>query len=119
MQNEMIQIGALLRSAREAKGLTQVALAKETNTAERTIMDIENDKRYPTFEVLYRIVRALNLSADQIFWPDKVHYSQEYDQMLREIQSCDKQAQSVIKKTTWACMRALQQEMIAKKTDSD
>lgn len=119
MQDEVIQIGALLRSAREAKGLTQVALAKETNTVERTIMDIENDKRYPTFEVLYRIVRTLNISADHLFWSEKMKYPQEYDQLLREIQTCDEQAQVVIKETARACMRALQYKKNSKKTDSD
>jgi DNA-binding XRE family transcriptional regulator len=117
MHDDMIRIGSILRTARETKGMTQAALAAATDTVDRTIMDIENDKRYPTLEVLYRIVRVLDFPSDHIFWPEKVPMSQELEQLVRAIQSCSKQDQAVVVETAWACIRALQREKGAKKAD--
>ncbi len=51
MQHDVKRMGHVLREARKAKGMTQAALAKETHTALRTIIAIENEKRFPTYEV--------------------------------------------------------------------
>lgn len=77
MHDDVIRVGGILRAAREASGMTQAALAKATDTVDRTIMDIENDKRHPTLEVLYKIIRALDFPADHIFRPEKVPYTPE------------------------------------------
>ena len=73
-------------------------------------MDLENDKRYPTFKVFYKIVHALDFSADHIFWLEKIPYSPGQEQLFRTIQSCDKRDPAVFMKTTWAYIRALQRE---------
>jgi len=117
MHDDMIQVGGILRAAREAKGMTQAALAKATNTAERTIMDLENDKRHPTLEVFNKIIHALDFSADHIFWPEKTCCTPEQEQLIRAIQSCGEHDQAVVMETAWACVRALQREKGAKKTD--
>jgi len=119
MHDEMIQVGGILRAAREAKGMTQAALAKATDKAERTIMDLENDKRHPSLEVLYKIIRTLDFSADHIFWPEKACCTPEQEQLIRAIQSCDEHDQEVVMETAWACVRALQREKGTKKTDGD
>lgn len=119
MHDEMIRVGSVLRAAREAKGMTQAALAKATNTAERTIMDIENDKRYPTFEVFYKVIRALDFSADHIFWPEKAPCSPEQEQLIRAIQSSDERDQAVFMEAAWAYVRALQSEKGATKKADD
>ena len=117
MHDDMIQIGSILRAARETKEMTQAALAAATDTVDRTIMDIENDKRHPTLEVLYKIIRILDFSADHIFWPERVPQSPELEQLIRAIQSCNEQDQAVVMETAWACVRALQREKGAKKAD--
>ena len=117
MRNNVAEMGEVIRAAREAKGMTQAALAKVTDTAERTIMDLENDKRYPTFEVFYKIIHALDFSADHIFWPEKACCTPEQEQLIRAIQSCGEHDQAVVMETAWACVRALQREKGAKKTD--
>lgn len=119
MHDDMIRVGALLRTAREAKGMTQAALANATDTVDRTIMDIENDKRHPTFEVFNKIIHALDFSADHIFWPEKVPCTPEQEQLFRAIRSCNEQDQSVVMETAWACLRALQRGKGAKKADGD
>ena len=110
MQDNMIRMGDILRAAREAKGMTQLELADATEVATRTVMDIENDKRYPTHEVFYKIIRTLDISADQIFWPEKITYTPEQEQVIRELLACSEREQAVIIKTMRTLIRSLREE---------
>lgn len=112
-------MGRILRAAREAKGLTQVELSKETSVAARTIMDIENDKRYPTYEVFYRLIRTLEISADHVFWPDKLTHTTEHEQLYRALQSCSQQEQAIFMKIAWAYVQAVKSEKNAIKKADD
>jgi len=110
MHEDMTLIGCVLRAGREAKGMTQAALAEKTHTALRTIIAIENDQRYPTYEVFYKIIHALDISADHIFWPEKVTYTPEQEQVIREFLDCSEWEQSVILKTMQTLVRSLREE---------
>jgi putative transcriptional regulator len=106
MHDDMIKMGGILRAARKAKGLSQVALSGKIGTAARTIMDIENDKRHPTYEVLSKIIRALDFSADQIFWPEKVPYTPEQEQLIRAVAACNEHDKAIFMKIAWEFVRA-------------
>ena len=110
MHQGMTRIGSVLRAGRIAKGMTQAALAEKTNTALRTIIAIENDQRYPTYEVFYKLIRALDISADQIFWSEKVEYTPEQEQLIREFLDCSEWEQSVITKTMRMLVRSIREE---------
>lgn len=109
MQQDMTRIGRVLRAGREAKGMTQAALAAQTRIALRTIIAIENDQRYPTFWVFYKLVRALDLSADQIIWPEKSSYSLEQEQVIREFLKCSETEQSIIIKIMRILVRSMRE----------
>lgn len=115
MHNDMIQIGGVIRAARETKKMTQTALADATGTVHRTIMDIENGKRRPSYEVLGRILHVLDLSADRIFWPGNNIYTLEQEQLFTAILSCDEWNQEVIMEIVWAYIRTVRTEKGAKK----
>ncbi|MDL2324620.1 helix-turn-helix domain-containing protein [Ruminococcaceae bacterium OttesenSCG-928-A16] len=110
MQDDMIKIGGIFRAARDIKGMTQAGLAEVTGVDPRTIMDIENDKRFPTYEVLFKIIRILGISADQIFWPDKIKSTPEQEQIIREFLECSEWEQVVIMKTMRTLVRSLREE---------
>jgi DNA-binding XRE family transcriptional regulator len=110
MHHDTQQMGHVLREARKVKGMTQKALAKDTGVALRTIIAIEKEKRFPTYEVFYRIIRTLGLSADHIFWPDKVRYTPEQEQLIRSFFECSEQDQAVIMKTMRVLMQSLHEK---------
>ncbi len=110
MHTDMPQMGRILRKSREAKGLTQKEVAKRAQIALRTFIDIENNKRFPTHEVFYRILHVLDISADRIFWPEKVINSTEQEQVIREFMACSELEQGVISKTMRALIRALREK---------
>jgi len=100
MHDKVKKVGGIIRAAREAKGITQAALSKTTGIAVRTIIDIEKEKRHPTFENLYKFINALDLPADHLFRPDKVCFSPE---------------QAVYIEIAWALVKASKGEKGAKK----
>ena len=110
MHQDMTLIGRVFRSAREAKGLTQAALAELASVALRTIIAIENDQRYPTYEVFYKIIRVLDISADHIFWPEKVKYPPEQEQVIHELFDCPEWEQSVIINTVRTLVRSFREK---------
>jgi len=110
MHDDMTRIGRVLRAGREAKNMTQAVLAEKTSVALRTIIAIENDQRYPTYEVFYKIIHALDISADQVFWPEKVEYTTEQEQVIREFLACSEWEQGVVIKTMRTLVRSLQEE---------
>ena len=107
MHDKMTKIGEIIRRARESKKMTQLSLAKETDTVVRTIMDIENEKRYPTYEVLFKILHALDLSADHIFWPERTSCTPEQDQLLKALQSCNEREKAVFMGIAWAYIQGI------------
>ncbi|MCD7947866.1 MAG: helix-turn-helix domain-containing protein [Oscillospiraceae bacterium] len=119
MHDNVTEMGGIIRAAREAKGMTQAALSKATGIAVRTIIDIEKNKRHPTYEVFYKIIRALDLSADHIFWPEKISQTPEQAQLIRAVRSCSDQEQAVFMELAWAYIRAVTREKGATKKADD
>ena len=95
MHYDMKRMGRVVRKAREDKGLTQAALAENIEVSLRTIIAIENGKRNPTFEVLYRLVHALDIPADLIFRPDSMPNTEEQELFICEYLHSTEQEQRV------------------------
>ncbi len=107
MHGGMKKIGGVLSAARKAKGMTQAELCDRTDIAPRTLIDLENDKRYPTHEVLYKLVHALDLSADHIFWPERVSFSPDQEQLVRALASCNERDKAIFMEMAWAFVKAV------------
>jgi ribosome-binding protein aMBF1 (putative translation factor) len=58
--------GQRIRSAREAKGESQVSLAAAAGISQGYLSQIETDDREPTFSIAVRLARALDLSLDEL-----------------------------------------------------
>jgi len=106
----MTQMGSILRNARESKGLTQAALAESIDVSIRTIIAIEKNQRNPTYEVLYRLVHTLDISADLIFYTDHNPFRTEQDQLMRELSVCDEKEQRIVISTLRNLIQALRQD---------
>ena len=59
-------LGIELRKARKAAGLTQERLAFAANLDRTYISQLENDKKSPTLDVLFRLCEALGVSAAKL-----------------------------------------------------
>lgn len=55
-----------LAEIRTKKGMTQAELAKECGVTQKTISAIEVYKRKPSYKLLIRLTKALNVTADEL-----------------------------------------------------
>ena len=63
-------LGDAIKRARGKLGLTQSEVADKADIDVRTVLNIENYKGNPKMEVLYPLVRALEIDAREIFNPE-------------------------------------------------
>ena len=70
MQEYSRPLGDAVRCARIRQGLTQKQLADKLNVDERTIMSIEKYRSNTTMEILYPLLRTLNIDARVVFNPE-------------------------------------------------
>lgn len=55
------QIGPILRSRRQERGLTQAATAARVGLKQKVVSVVENDASRATLETLYKLLSALDL----------------------------------------------------------
>jgi len=104
------QVGDILRSAREARSLSQAALAKKSAVSKQTVLAVENNQRNPSYEVFCRLVHALDISADLIVYPDRAAYTVEQEQFIRELLACGEREQRIAITTIRSFLQALRQD---------
>jgi len=60
-----------VREYRQAKKLSQMALAEQIGVARQTINLIENDKYNPSLDLCLKLAWALKTDLNTLFWRDK------------------------------------------------
>ena len=81
--------GQTIKDARQAAGLTQEGLAEQAGVTTRYIMAIENENKQPSMKMLFKLIRALKISADTIFFPEIQHTDKKKEHLIHMIQLCD------------------------------
>ena len=69
MQDSTKSLGNAVKQARDNLGHTQARVAELADIDVRTVLNIENFKGNPKFEVLYPLIRALHIDAQTVFYP--------------------------------------------------
>ena len=62
-------LGDVVKAKRLELNLTQSEVAEKVDVDVRTILNIENHKGNPKWEVLYPLIRALKIDATMLFYP--------------------------------------------------
>ena len=110
MHNQPETLGSILKAAREKAGITIEALAEGAGITERYLYRIENEGKKPSFDVLYKLIRELPISADSIFYPEKPSKDSEIENLLRMLSACDERSLEVVKATVKALIDTAPQE---------
>jgi transcriptional regulator with XRE-family HTH domain len=82
-------LGAIIKHSRQAHDLTQEQLAEQVGVGSRHLMAIENEGKTPSFEVLFKLIRILEISPDAIFYPDGKPEDKRFDRLTRMLAQCD------------------------------
>jgi DNA-binding XRE family transcriptional regulator len=63
-------LGDCFRKSRNELGLTQSQVAEKAGVDTRTVMNIENYKGNPKMEVLFPLIRTLQIDPWEVFYPE-------------------------------------------------
>jgi transcriptional regulator with XRE-family HTH domain len=102
--NNLDKLGSILKAARKARGLTREQLAEIINITPRYLMSIENENKKPSYDVLFRLVRELGISADTIFYPENQHANTKVEQLIRLIYLCNERELNIATATIKALL---------------
>lgn len=95
--NQIVNVlGNIVRETRKSKNMSQEALAERIGVCKRTIIDIENNTGNPKFEILYPLVRELNLPLYQVFYPEVSEDIVLKNIIWQELNSCSEYEMKVI-----------------------
>jgi transcriptional regulator with XRE-family HTH domain len=86
-------LGRRLAALRKERGLTQTDLAKKLGTAQAVISDYERGKLRPNPEILVRLAKVLDVSADELLGlrpPPKTETARLNRRFLRRLQQIDR-----------------------------
>lgn len=89
-------LGDVVRTTRKSRHLSQEALAERIGVCKRTIIDIESNTGNPKFEVLFPLVRELDLPLYQVFYPEVEENSELKNVLMQEVSSCSEYEMRVI-----------------------
>ena len=70
-------LGDIVKKKRLELGLTQSEVAEMIDVDNRTILHIENHKGNPKWEILYPLVRALEIDPSALFYPELDNHHDE------------------------------------------
>ena len=96
MNNVTNSLGTVVRTTRKSKNISQEKLAERIGVCKRTIIDIENNTGNPKFEVLFSLVRELNLPLYQVFYPDNPENFELKSLLLQELNNCSEYEMKII-----------------------
>ena len=110
MHNDTDILSSVIKSACENADITIEALAAKIGISERYVYRIENEQKRPSFNVLFRLIRALAINSDLIFYPDKPCKDTEIEDLIRMLYNCDERSMEIIKATVKAALESQTQE---------
>ena len=68
--NAIEALGSVIKDTRLRLGYTQSQVAEKAGVEVRTIMYIENGKTNPTWEIVFPLIRALEIDPRAVFYPE-------------------------------------------------
>ena len=89
--------GEAIKNARQEEGIGIEKLAEMADITSRYLYRIENENKKPSYDVIYRLIHALGVSADRIFYPKDPRKQSEVEDLIRMLYDCDKRAFAVVK----------------------
>lgn len=71
VEEKHVHFGLAIKNARINCGLTQEQLSERASITCRYLIAIENEGKIPKYPVIYRLIHAMHISADRVFYPEQ------------------------------------------------
>ena len=88
MQEIAYVLGHAVKQARLDQKLTQLVVAERILADERTILNIEHYKGNPKLEILWPLLRTLEIDANTVFYPEKSRDSSDMTRLQLLLADC-------------------------------
>ncbi|MCI9071954.1 MAG: helix-turn-helix transcriptional regulator [Lachnospiraceae bacterium] len=88
MESRHEHFGLAIKKVRIDCGLTQEVLAERAGISCRYLIAIENEGRIPKLPIVYRLIYAMHISADRIFYPEQSSEDSERAQLIHMLEAC-------------------------------
>lgn len=99
------KLGELIKKRRLERKLTQEQTAELIGCNTQYYKNLENGCGMPSVPMFCRIMRVLNISADDYIYPNKNNGLPVYQSLLHLLSQCDKHQLSVLHATAEALLR--------------
>jgi len=99
------KLGELIKKRRLERKLTQEQTAELIGCNTQYYKNLENGCGMPSVPMFCRIMRALNISADDYIYPNNNNGLPVYQSLLHLLSQCDKHQLSVLHATAEALLR--------------
>jgi transcriptional regulator with XRE-family HTH domain len=106
--HEIDGLGSAIKSARKSKHMTQKQLAEKLRITTHYLMSIENKRQIPSGELLFRIIRELEIPADTIFYPERKKNDDTLQQLQVLLRKCDERDIAVVTATLQSLLQEKQ-----------
>ncbi len=106
MHSNPVTVNDVIKAARQSADITVEKLAEKTGITERYLYRIENEGKKPSYDVLNKLVHALNISPDLVFDPAKPSKDSEVESLARMLYNCDERSLAIIKATVKAALES-------------
>jgi transcriptional regulator with XRE-family HTH domain len=97
-------LGSILKATRKSRKLTREKVAESVGISVRYLSALENEHKIPSLDLLYRLIRALGMSADAIFYPEIKSKSDELGQFMQMLSLCNQADLKIINATLTAIL---------------
>lgn len=109
--DDLIQLGKIIRKAREDHNWTQKQLSEAVDLTGKYISAIENGKRNISYGVLCRIIIALQIPASKIFGISSDIDQEAEERLIQCYRSCPVQHKPLVCNITEFLVNELRQHM--------
>ena len=105
MLNDNEVLGQFVKEKRLEKNLSREKLAEKVGVGPRHIFAIEHEGGNPSYKVLRKLIYTLELSPDDIFYPQNTKTNPELACLFKMIRRCDEYQLSIIRATVEALIQ--------------
>ena len=96
MQLDNSALGKAIKLARQKKDLSQEALAEILDITPTHLKHIESGHRNPSIDLLFRMARVLQMSLDDVIFPERQLPSLNYQKAQLLLRDCDEHQLNII-----------------------
>jgi DNA-binding XRE family transcriptional regulator len=105
VRNDNELLGQLIKKKRLEKSMSREKLAEKVGVGARHIFAIEHEGGNPSYKLLRELIYTLELSPDDIFYPQNEKNNHELVSLFKTIRLCNEHQLSVIRATVEALIQ--------------